>query len=294
MNKRALVVDDEWEIVDVIGGSLKRLGMEVVTATSVDQAWLEMKDREFDLVVCDILMPGKDGLEFLAALRTHCEKLGALRPKVIIVSALATSSASEVRERIKYLGVDLLLGKPWHEQSLQRFVRKEVLGELTSSTEQSVLLEPICQAITDAISLNTGYAPQREEHYIRKNAMMLGEFTAIVNVIGPKAAGIVGLSFPRLCCDLISRYVIQKDNNWASQSVQAETVVGIANQFRMRLQDVFFGLKNGYQVSSAMIVSGSNYKISCQSDSPACVVPFRWQESRFYLELSLEALWLKG
>lgn len=294
MKKRALVVDDEWEIVDLISSTLKRLGLETVQATSVEKAWQAMKDSEFDLVVCDLLMPGKDGIEFLSALRTHCEKLGGQRPKVVIVSALATSSATDVRERIKYLGVDLLLGKPWSEQTLQRFVRKDVLGETTSSAEQNILLDPICQAITDAISLNTGYAPEREEHYIRKNALMLGEYSAIVNIVGARASAIVGLSFPRLCCDLISRYVVQKDNNWGVNTVQSESVVGIANQFRIRLQDLFLELKNGYQVSSMLIVSGSNYKIMCQSDSQACVIPFRWQESRFYLELSLESLWLKS
>jgi len=59
-----LIVDDEPEIREVL-----RLGLEVLfdveLARSANEAELMMATREFDVVVCDHLMPDEEGLAFL-------------------------------------------------------------------------------------------------------------------------------------------------------------------------------------------------------------------------------------
>ncbi|MCX6955959.1 MAG: response regulator [Verrucomicrobia bacterium] len=60
-----LIVDDEAQLREVL-----QLGLgaefEVETARSADEAELMMATREFDVVVCDHLMPGEEGLVFLS------------------------------------------------------------------------------------------------------------------------------------------------------------------------------------------------------------------------------------
>ncbi len=67
-----LVIDDDEDMRDVISMTLIRAGYEVVTATDGEHGMVAVKDRldtPFDLVISDIFMPGKDGIEFLGSLR---------------------------------------------------------------------------------------------------------------------------------------------------------------------------------------------------------------------------------
>ncbi|MEQ9576193.1 MAG: response regulator, partial [Rhodospirillales bacterium] len=67
-----LVIDDDDDIRDVISMTLVRAGYEVETAMDGDQGLAAVKarlDSPFDLVISDVFMPGKDGIEFLGSLR---------------------------------------------------------------------------------------------------------------------------------------------------------------------------------------------------------------------------------
>ena len=62
---RILAVDDEENIRVMLKRGLARAGYEVVTAQSADQATELLKTEKFDLVLQDITMPGKSGMDFL-------------------------------------------------------------------------------------------------------------------------------------------------------------------------------------------------------------------------------------
>jgi PAS domain S-box-containing protein len=67
---RVLLVDDDACFLKVAKECLKMEGpFEVDAALSVDEALNKMKEKEYDAVVSDYQMPGKDGLEFLKQLR---------------------------------------------------------------------------------------------------------------------------------------------------------------------------------------------------------------------------------
>lgn len=59
-----LIVDDEASLRDVLQLGLSAQ-FDVETAASTDEATLMMATREFDIVVCDHLMPHEEGLVFL-------------------------------------------------------------------------------------------------------------------------------------------------------------------------------------------------------------------------------------
>ncbi|OPY32625.1 MAG: osmolarity response regulator [Methanomassiliicoccales archaeon PtaU1.Bin124] len=70
MTTQVLYVDDEEVLLDVGKTYLEMMGdIVVVTATSVNEAMNELEKRRFDAVICDYQMPGKNGLDLLAALR---------------------------------------------------------------------------------------------------------------------------------------------------------------------------------------------------------------------------------
>ena len=65
-----LHVDDEASFLKSARQILEMQGtFQVETAVSVEEAQAKMKTKEFDAIVCDYVMPGKDGLEFLKELR---------------------------------------------------------------------------------------------------------------------------------------------------------------------------------------------------------------------------------
>lgn len=61
--QRVLVVDDEESITDLITEILTREGCEVVAVTAGELALQKIQEEAYDLIVCDLRMPGMDGRE---------------------------------------------------------------------------------------------------------------------------------------------------------------------------------------------------------------------------------------
>ena len=69
MNTRVLLVDDEEQFVEVLGQRLQGRGFKVDTAFNGDDAIEFINTHEVDVVVLDVLMPGRDGLETLREIK---------------------------------------------------------------------------------------------------------------------------------------------------------------------------------------------------------------------------------
>ena len=68
-DKRILVVDDDPDIVEYVCAFLEDNGYEVATAGGSAAAISELERRQVDLVIVDVLMPGRSGLDLLVTLR---------------------------------------------------------------------------------------------------------------------------------------------------------------------------------------------------------------------------------
>src|SRR5579871_2655742 len=66
---RILLVDDEQSILTLLSYPLRQDGYEVVRASSGAEALDRFAEREFDLVVLDVMMPSVDGLEVCRRMR---------------------------------------------------------------------------------------------------------------------------------------------------------------------------------------------------------------------------------
>ena len=67
---RLLVVDDEATILELLSGSLRLAGFEVVTAASGTEAVRAAASSRPDLVLLDVMMPDGDGFEALRRMRS--------------------------------------------------------------------------------------------------------------------------------------------------------------------------------------------------------------------------------
>ena len=104
-----LVVDDDDGIRDLVKQYLNENNYLVTTAFSAEDAKKKVETIKFDLIVLDIMMPGKSGLEFTV------ENKDKLYTPIILLTA-----KGEVEERIHGLevGADDYLGKPFEPKEL--------------------------------------------------------------------------------------------------------------------------------------------------------------------------------
>lgn len=69
MSIRVLLVDDEAQFVELLAERLETRGFQVETALNGDEALPKVQQRDIDVVVLDVLMPGKNGLETLKEIK---------------------------------------------------------------------------------------------------------------------------------------------------------------------------------------------------------------------------------
>ncbi len=104
-----LVVDDDEGIRSLIKKYLNENNYIITTADSSENASEKIKIIKFDLIILDIMMPGKNGLEFIA------ENKKSLETPIILLTA-----KGQANERIEGLeqGADDYLAKPFEPKEL--------------------------------------------------------------------------------------------------------------------------------------------------------------------------------
>lgn len=70
---RALVVDDESQMVSIVTFALETQGFETVAARSAEQAWRVLGETDVDLIVLDVTLPGASGLQLTRRIRASSE-----------------------------------------------------------------------------------------------------------------------------------------------------------------------------------------------------------------------------
>ena len=106
---RILVVEDETKVAKALQDGLAAEGYEVSDAHTGEDGFFLFNAESFDLVILDLLLPGRSGLEIPAAIR----KRGLRRPVLILTAKDA------IEDRVTGLdcGADDYLVKPSHSPS---------------------------------------------------------------------------------------------------------------------------------------------------------------------------------
>jgi two-component system response regulator RegX3 len=112
-----LLVDDEPSVRESVGYALEQEGFEVTLAASGEEAEGSLSDGNFDLLIIDIMMPGKSGLDV-------CREVRAQSPVPII---LLTAKDAEVDKVVGLeVGADDYVTKPFSVRELLGRVRAQL------------------------------------------------------------------------------------------------------------------------------------------------------------------------
>lgn len=129
-----LVVDDDKEIVNAIEIYLKNEGYKIIKAHNGNEALKKIKENEIHLIILDIMMPEKDGIETLEEIR-----------KEKSIPVILLSAKSEDYDKIEglNLGADDYITKPFNpleliarvNSNLRRYIK---LGSIENKENETI------------------------------------------------------------------------------------------------------------------------------------------------------------
>ena len=112
MGKRVLVVDDEEMIRKFLRIYLTKWGFEVREADDGEQAVEKLNDDDFDLLICDIMMPNMNGWQVLKEVKSN--------PKTKDIPVIFLTAKDREADIVKgyELGADYYITKPFTKVQL--------------------------------------------------------------------------------------------------------------------------------------------------------------------------------
>lgn len=127
---RILIVEDEQRLAAFLEKGLRAAGHATTVAANGIAGSALARDEDFDLVILDLGLPGRDGFEVLRDLRGAGQRL-----PVIILTA-----RDEAGDRVAGLeaGADDYIGKPFHFEELLARIRVRLRGSNTAPESGSL------------------------------------------------------------------------------------------------------------------------------------------------------------
>ena len=116
--KRLLLIDDDEELLPVLAAYLSRLGYEVETASDGVIGVERFHAKPCDLVVTDLILPNREGIETILQLRKE-------RPELpIIAMSGGLGNSPQYLGLAKRLGAKCALLKPFSPESLKEAIER--------------------------------------------------------------------------------------------------------------------------------------------------------------------------
>ena len=120
---RILVIDDDEQVLDMLYQSLTREGYDVLRASNGEQGLRLYRQEPVDLIITDIIMPEKEGIETIIELRQDFPDV-----KIIAMSGGGRIGTNDYLHLAKIFGVQRTFTKP--------VAREQLLDAITELLEE--------------------------------------------------------------------------------------------------------------------------------------------------------------
>jgi CheY-like chemotaxis protein len=114
-----LVIDDDQQVCDLLKQALEEQGYTVESALNGIEGISRFRSCPADLIILDILMPEKEGLETILDLRREFPKV-----KIIAMSGGSERAKLNLLDLARRLGAQYTLNKPFQLQTITDLVKK--------------------------------------------------------------------------------------------------------------------------------------------------------------------------
>lgn len=128
--KTILLVDDDRDIMTAMTAALEDMGPQVFTAMNGNAALTEAAEHNPDLVVLDMMLPGRSG--FLVMEKLKRGKKRSDPPRVIMITG---NQGARHKVYAESLGVDVYLNKPFRMERLLDAITKLLVSDETPAAE---------------------------------------------------------------------------------------------------------------------------------------------------------------
>lgn len=109
-NLTILTIDDREEVVQLFSRMLTVYGQTAITALSGEEGLKIFEGNAVDAILCDLEMPGINGLQVGMAIRDICRVKRIPKPPFVLVTG--SGYPSDVTEMLDAYGVDAVVAKP--------------------------------------------------------------------------------------------------------------------------------------------------------------------------------------
>lgn len=142
---RILLVEDNRDLGEAVEGRLKRSGHSVDWVRDGEAALAFARDASFDAIVLDLMLPERDGISVISALRS-----GGDDTPVLVVTA-----RSEIDDRVSLLdmGADDYLVKPFDLRELEARLRALMRRPAGHATSRMVLGDLVMETAAHSITI---------------------------------------------------------------------------------------------------------------------------------------------
>jgi signal transduction histidine kinase len=182
-----LVIDDEPGLCDMLRFGLPKRGYQVECASNGQEGLIRMGQKQFDLVVCDIMMPGMNGVEVLGRIKE-------LSPETQVVMATGYATLESAIESMKRGAFDYIT-KPYGLPQLCSILEKALewrrlqarvdhLEELHRLKDE--FMATVSHELRTPITVILGYSA-----LLREPGYSLEELKKSLNTIESKAKGLL-------------------------------------------------------------------------------------------------------
>ncbi|MDP3791778.1 MAG: response regulator [Candidatus Omnitrophota bacterium] len=114
MAKKIMLVDDEPEILDLVAMRLKTFGYDVIVAPDGQKALEALNKQIPDLILLDVMIPGKDGYEICNEIKTNDR---TSRIPVILFTA-KPEQKEKLKSNYDFIAADDYILKPFEPEDL--------------------------------------------------------------------------------------------------------------------------------------------------------------------------------
>jgi len=116
---RILIIEDEPALLKVVAETLRTENFEVATATDAEKGQALLPRFKPDLILLDLILPGKNGFEFLKEIKGSAEF-----SKIPVIILTNLGDEEEIRQGLNLGAVDYLIKADYDLEDVVNLVRK--------------------------------------------------------------------------------------------------------------------------------------------------------------------------